>query len=138
MTQNTYQVLGDEELNEDALNAILASAPRSHWILACSGFDFETKVIAVTNQSVIICNTLKEKPNWPASITNISSVSNDGRTLVIDTVDQVSHRYRMGKAEVVEELVGIIRRQKAASRYSGETGSDGDFGDTDGGDGYRG
>ena len=129
MTQNTYEVLGDEGLDEGALSAILASVPQSHRILVCSGFDFESMVIAVTDQSVIICNSEGET-ELARLYRNISSMSGDGRTLVINTVDQETHRYRMGKAEVVRELAGIMRKQKAESRSFGETGSDENAGDT--------
>ncbi len=42
MVQQSYQILGDEDLNDDALAVILRSVPGHDQILFCSGFNFET------------------------------------------------------------------------------------------------
>ncbi len=126
MIQPTYQTLGDENLDEDALDAILAFLPESHQIQFCSGFDWESKVIAVTDQSVVIGalgigddDELAGEIELACLYSSIDSISNDGRTLVIDTIDGASHEYRMGEERVVRRLVRIIRdrmRQRQGAR----------------------
>lgn len=124
MVQQSYQILGDENLNEAALNAISAYIPQSDRILYCSGFDFESKVIAVTNQSVIVGNDEGEI-DLSLFYSGIGTATNEGRTLVINTVSISggSHRYRMGSENVVRRLASIIRVEKQRSKDQRENES---------------
>ena len=115
----TYQILGDEGLNEYAMAAILGHIPEGHQILFCSGFDFESKVIAISEGGVVVGND-EEKVEFARRYPNIARVSNQGRTLVIRTDDGIDHRYRMGNEQVVRYLVSNIRHQKQQSQNSRE------------------
>ncbi len=130
MRRSSYQILGDEKLDEDALRAILALLPASHQIQFCSGFDRQSKVIAVTDQSVVI-GTHGGKIELARLYSNIDSVSSDGRTLVIDTIDGPSYRYQMGEARVVRRLMAIIRDRKRRRQRQGAREDEFDWGAAD-------
>ena len=107
MTQPSYRVLGDEELNDDALKAVLSTMPRWDRLRYCSGFDFESKVIAISEGGVVVGND-EGKVEFARLYENITDAYNQGRTLIIRTKDQNNHRFQMGKEEVVSQLVGLI------------------------------
>ena len=49
-------VVGDESLDPDALVAIEKAIQRQERIIAWSGFDWETKVFAVTDKGIMVAD----------------------------------------------------------------------------------
>ena len=112
--------IGDEELNEDATTLVNRLLGDDEILVAVAGFDFETKVMAITDLRVIITSgsdglVLNLRHN------HISIIRRDGRTLVIRTTTGVEHRHRFGKDDTVQELVEIVSREMRTqnSRVSG-------------------
>ena len=118
MTQNDIpRRIGDEALNPNALQTINRSVSRSkdERVIVYSGFDYDSKVIAVTSQRVLIAH--KERGIELASpLSNLSSVRRDGRTLILKVNNNEESKYRMGNDEVVQDLVGEIRTAKSQSQ----------------------
>ena len=110
-------IVGDEEINGDAIGTINLLIRGKERAIALSGFDFETKVIAVTDQRVLIDD---ENDGIVLNLRhdNISVIRRDGRTLIIRAKDGEEHLHRFGKDQTVQELVEIARRQKAAGKRS--------------------
>lgn len=106
--------VGDEDLNDAAANFLDSRLMNNETPIAVSGFDFEKKVIAITDQRVLIAdendgmvlNLRYDQINW---------INRDGRTLVIMGREGVERRHRFGKDQTVQELVDIAYRQKAIS-----------------------
>ena len=112
--------VGDEDLNEDATDLIDRLLQDDEILVAVAGFDFETKVMAITDRRVIITSgndglVLNLRHN------HISVIRRDGRTLVIRTTTGVEHRHRFGKDDTVEDLVEIVSRERRSqgTRVSG-------------------
>ena len=102
--------IGDEDLNEEATDLINRLFQDDEIPVAVAGFDYKTKVIAITDQRIIIASgndglVLNLMHN------DIHLMSRDGRTLVIMTRDGDEHRHRFGKDETVQELVETGRRE---------------------------
>ncbi len=112
--------VGEEELNEDATALIDRLLQDDERLVAVAGFDFETKVMAITDRRVIITSG---NDGLVLNLTHnhISVIRRDGRTLVIRTTTGADHRHRFGKDDTVQELVEIIRseRRSQASRVAG-------------------
>ena len=114
-------IVGDEALSEGATTLIDRLLNNDEILVALGGFDFETKVIAITDLRVIITSgndelVLNVRHN------HISSIRRDGRTLVISTTTGVEHRHRFGRDETVQELVEIATQERP-SQGSRATGS---------------
>ena len=114
------EYIGDEDLNEEATALLDRLLGDDETLVAVAGFDFETKVIAITDQRVIITSgndglVLNVRHN------HISTIRRDGRTLEIRTTTGVEHRHRFGKDDTVQELVEIARRERRSqsSRVTG-------------------
>ena len=118
-TDITY--IGDEDLNEEATALRDRLLHDDEILVAVAGFDFETKVIAITDQRVIVTsgNDGLVLNLWHD---DIHIIRRDGRTLVIRTRNGEEHRHRFGKDETVQELVDIARRE-GRSQSSRVTGS---------------
>ena len=102
--------IGDEDLNQEASAHIDRLLQDDEKPVAVAGFDYETKVIAITDQRIIIASgndglVLNLMHN------DIHLMSRDGRTLVIMTRDGDEHRHRFGKDDTVQELVETARRE---------------------------
>ena len=113
--------IGDEALNEEASNLIDSMLQDGETLVAVAGFDFETKVIAITDQRLIIASG---NDGLVLNLRNddIHTIGRDGRTLVIRTQSGVEHRHRFRKNDTVQELVEIARRERQSydSQTAGE------------------
>lgn len=103
--------IGDEDLNENAADLVDRLLQDDEILVAVAGFDFETKVIAITDQRVIITSendglVLNLKHN------DINIIRRDGRTLEIRTRTGIEHKHRFGKDDTVRDLVEIIRHER--------------------------
>ena len=114
------EYIGDEDLNKEATALLDSLLGDDETLAAVAGFDFETKVIAITDLRVIITSgndglVLNVRHN------HISTIRRDGRTLEIRTTTGVEHRHRFGKDETVQRLVEIAWRERRSqsSRISG-------------------
>ena len=108
--KETPEVLvGDERLNEDAESYIYRALGDDETRIAVAGFDFETKVLVITDQRILIAGEEDGVGTLILSVDHddISMVTRDGRTLIIETRMGGEHRFRFGEDEAVEELVGI-------------------------------
>lgn len=112
-------ILGDEELDEramESLHSMLRHRPGEE-IVALSGFDFQTKVIAVTNRSVIITGD-EEGLIEDIPYERIDYVRREGRTLILRSRNR-DKEYRMGRDDVVEalaELIGDLQANRPGDR----------------------
>ena len=101
-------IFGEEKLDADAMSIVDQTIVPGEQILALSGFDHESKIIAVTNRQILI--THKEQGiTFQSPYSGIKEVGRNGRTLVIRTSDDARHEYRMRKDDTVESLVNAIR-----------------------------
>ena len=103
-------VIGDEELSEDAgayIDSVLGDDETPE---AVSVFDYGTKVLVVTDQRVLITDEDDGAGSLVLSVDHddISLMTRDGRTLVIETRIGEEHRFRFGEDETVEEIVEIV------------------------------
>ena len=104
-------VFGDEDLNDEAADLIDRLIRDDEIAVAVAGFDFETKVIAVTDRRVIIASGNEGLLlNLPHDDINV--IRRDGRTLVIRSKSGDEHRHRFGKDDTVQELVETVLREK--------------------------
>ena len=130
------RVLGDEHLNEKAMAAMKRRVGPRDEVVMLAGFDFSSKVVALTTQKLIIADEAKGG-EVNATYDRIVSVTRSGRTLIIRT-SQTEHQYRMGNEYVVQELVDAARfwgqkaerlasnsdgGSEAGGQYEGETGA---------------
>ena len=97
--------VGDEELNEEAVAHINRTLKNDETPVASAGFDFETKVLVITDQRVLITggDGLLNLLNHD----DIVRMRREGRELVIETGKGYEHRYRFGEHQTVEELAEI-------------------------------
>ena len=105
------EYIGDEDLNEEATALLDRLLGDDETLVAVAGFDFETKVIAITDLRVIITSgndglVLNVRHN------HIGTIRRDGRTLEIRTTTGVEHRHRFGKDDTVQKLVEIALRER--------------------------
>lgn len=101
-------IFGEEKLDADAMSIVDRTIVPGEQILALSGFDHESKIMAVTNRKILI--THKEQGiTFQSPYNGIKEVGRNGRTLVIRTSDDARHEYRMRKDDTVESLVNAIR-----------------------------
>ena len=106
--------VGDEDLNDAAANFLNSRLRNNETPIAVSGFDFETKVIAITDQRVLIADK-NDGIILNLPYDQILSINRDGRTLIIRSAFGKEHSHRFGKDQTVQELVEIAYRQKAIS-----------------------
>lgn len=104
------EYIGDEDLNEEATALINELLHDDEMPVAVAGFDFETKVIAITDQRVIITSG-NDGLVLNLRYEDIHIIRRDGRTLVIQTRNGGEHRHRFGKDETVRDLVETARRE---------------------------
>ena len=115
LVPNGTEVFGDEKLNEQAMLTIRRRKGPSEVIHACAGFAFGTKVMAVTDQRVRICNN-RGNTEFLLTYESISDAVADGRTLVITTSEGIKQRCRMSRVDVALELADSIRSSRWTSR----------------------
>ena len=106
-------IVGDEDLNENAVACVDKSLGEDETPLAFSGFDFETKVLAITDQRILVTSLEEDVGMLVLSVNHndISLMTRDGRTLIIQTRAE-EYRYRFGKHQTVDELVEMARSQQ--------------------------
>ena len=104
------EYIGDEDLNEEATALINELLRDDEMPVAVAGFDFETKVIAITDQRVIITSG-NDGLVLNLRYDEINIIGRDGRTLVIQIRNGEEHRHRFGKDETVRDLVETARRE---------------------------
>ena len=106
--------VGEEDLNEEATAYIDRILRDDETPIAVAGFDFETKVLVITDQRILITGEEDGIGMLVLSVTHddIYPMRRDGRTLIIGTRTGEEHRYRFGKDQTVEELVEIAGNQQ--------------------------
>lgn len=109
--------VGDEDLNEEASDLIDSRLRDDETPIAASGFDFETKVIAITDQRVLIADK-NDGIVLNLRHDNISVMQREGRTLIIKAKNGEEHRHRFGKDQTVQDLVEIVRNQISSKNRS--------------------
>ena len=111
--------LGDEEINSEALASIQGQLTEGERILFQSGFDWKSKVIALTNQAIIVGD--KSEGVTGRFPYEESLVERDKRTLTItsnfndESNQQDEVQYRMGQEETVhafQEHIFYLRTQR--------------------------
>ena len=117
--------VGEEDLNEEAAAYIDRILRDDETPIAVAGFDFETKVLVITDQRILITGEEDGIGMLVLSVTHddIYPMRRDGRTLIIGTRTGEEHRYRFGKDQTVEELVEIAGNQQttqAQMEYEGK------------------
>ena len=111
-----HVVVGDEKLNEKATAHMERILGKDETLVAVSGFDWDKKVLAITDQRVLITGEENDASRIVLTINHddISLVTRDGRTLIIGTKRGVEHRHRFGNDQTVEELVEIANNPQIA------------------------
>ena len=102
--------VGDEDLNEEAEAYIDRTLRDDETLVAVASFDFETKVLVITDQRVLIIG--EKGIDLILNDVDIYQMRRDDRTLIIGTRSGNEHRYRFGNAQTVEELVEIAGNQQ--------------------------
>ena len=110
-TSSTPRTIGDEQLNDGAMRGIHYIMRPTEDLIALSGFSFETKVIAVTSDRILVT---KDDGNLEFSrdLESMQPARRDGRTLILKISEIVDHKFHMGKDEWVAQLVNLINRQR--------------------------
>ena len=123
-------LIGDEDLNEDAcylIDEVLAMSEAE--IIAMAGFDFESKVIAVTDRNVLIVHEndgVVLNSYYSAIPDTAEGVKREGRTLIIKPAwNQEPRRFQFGNDRTVIELVNIINEQRRTVRDKGKQTGEG-------------
>ena len=108
-------IAGDEDLNDKALACVDSTLEEDETLIAVSGFDFETKVLTITDKRTLVTGEENDVGMLVLSVNHddLSLMRKDGRTLVIRTRKAEEYRYRFGKDQTVEELVEMARSQQA-------------------------
>ncbi len=106
--QEMPTVIGDENLHPEALAAITSQTKPEESVLAYSGFDWENKVIAITDQRVIVADNSR-KIHFSRYYDEIVEIIREGRELVINTRFGKA-QYRMGNEADVVEIEYMIGR----------------------------
>lgn len=104
--QDEVIVIGNEGLAVNAVATIKRLVRPDETVIACSGFDFESKVLAVTDQRIIIADK-NGNVNFLLGLDELVSVTRETRTLVIGT-KFTSAKYRMGDENTVAEIERLI------------------------------
>ncbi len=114
LTEPEVVICGDENLNEKAVSFVDSILGEDESPIAVSGFDFETKVMVITDQRVIVAGEDGEFGTLVLSVNHdeISPMTSDGRTLIIKARQTEEYRYRFGKEQTVEELARIALSQQ--------------------------
>ena len=102
--------VGDEDLNEEAEAYIDRTLRDNETLVAVASFDFETKVLVITDQRVLIIG--EKGIDLILNDDDIYQMRRDDRTLIIGTRSGNEHRYRFRNAQTVEELVEIAGNQQ--------------------------
>ena len=114
LTEPEVIISGDEALNEKAVACIDSILGEDETPIAISSFDFGTKVLVITGQRVLVAGEEGDVGTLVLSVNHdqISPMTRDGRTLIITTKKAGEYRYRFGKDQTVEDLVGIALSQQ--------------------------
>ncbi len=101
--------VGEEDLSEEAVTYLDSVLGDDEILVAAAGFDFESKVIVITDQRVLVTGEEDGVGVLVLSVghDDISLMTRDGRTLVIETETGEENRFRFGDDQTVEELVEI-------------------------------
>ncbi len=113
--------VGDEDLNEEAIDHIRNIIEESENTVAAAGFDFEAKVIAITDQRVLIADEF-EGLVLDISHDDIYSASAEGRTLAIRDSNGKLYRHRFGSEQTVHELIALVSQAGDITEDTGSTG----------------
>ncbi len=118
-----FTVVGDEALNKKASTFLRECLRQDETLIAVSGFDFEDKLLAITDHRIVVTGEENGVGVLVLSVNHddLSLITRDGRTLVLETSNAEEYRYRFGKDQTAEELVGIaIRQQIDATGFESE------------------
>ena len=110
-TSSTPHTIGDEQLNDGAMRGIHYIKHPTEDLIALSSFGFESKVIAVTNERIIITKD-DGKPEFSHDLESMQPARRDGRTLILKISETEDHQFHMGKDEWVTELVNLVNHQR--------------------------
>ena len=111
LTSSTTRTIGDEKLNEGAMRGIHNLMRPTEDLIALSGFAFETKIIALTGERVVITKD-DGNPEFSRYLTSLQPARRAGRNLILKIAKTVEHRFHMGKEEWVTQLVDLINSQR--------------------------
>ena len=110
--------LGDEEINSEALRFIQGQLTEGERILFQSGFDWESKVMALTNQAIIVGD--KSEGVVGTFSYEECEARQEGRRLIVNFTNESSQYeeiwYRMGEEDVVRELLRHISQLRSQRR----------------------
>ena len=111
------ETIGDEKLNDRAMQRIRNNMQgRDEQLVALSGFDFESKVIAVTTERVLITSE-DGTETFQASYQAMPITRREGRTLILNSHVGPDHqRFHMGQDQWVARLVRVINDQRNIAR----------------------
>ena len=110
-TSSTTRTIGDEKLNEGAMRGIHNLMRPTEDLIALSGFAFETNVIAVTGERVVITKD-EGNPEFSHYLDSMQPARRDDRTLILKIAETVDHKFHMGQDEWVTQLVDLINSQR--------------------------
>ena len=110
-TSSTTRTIGDEKLNEGAMRGIHNLMRPTEDLIALSGFAFETKVIAVTGERVVITKD-DGNPEFSHYLDSMQPARRDDRTLILKIAKTVDHKFHMGQDEWATQLVDLINSQR--------------------------
>ena len=105
------ELIGDEDLNEKAVDQVNRQLRDDETPIAVAGFDFETKVIAITDQRVLVTDKY-DGLVFSLSHHDIYLIEKNDRTLVFRSRHGNENSYKFGKDETAQALVETARRQK--------------------------
>ena len=105
--QVDYTVVGDDPVNAGVVVLVGSQMLPDEQVVLVSGFDFGKKVVAVTNQRVLVGD---EGEGLVLSVRYGDQVKlrRRGRSFVVEE-GITEHRYRMGGEHVVEALLRVAR-----------------------------
>ena len=113
-------VVGDEEISESAAAYLDGIVGEDETPVAVSAFDYETKVLAITDQRILVAS---EDGGWNLDLTvnhdDILRFDRDGRTLIIQPKNAGERRYKFGNDQTVAELVELLRNPTPQTQVEG-------------------
>ena len=118
-SQKQSAIIGDENPNPAARQAIEQLKDSSETIHVLSGLDSQEKVLAATNRRILVADG-KSPPEFNQAYENIEAVTCKGETLNIRNLDKTENRYRVKRPRDAAELVRHINSHKQLALKPGQ------------------
>ena len=119
-------VVGDEAVSESAAAYLDGILREDETLIAVSAFDDEMKVLAITDQRILVVDEEAGEDDWRLVLTvshdDILRFERDGRTLIIEPRQTGERRYKFGQDQTVEELVQMARSHQTSQTARRVTG----------------